>query len=297
MSIQTKGIILAVISAICYGMNPLGALYLYEEGLNVSSVTFYRFLFATFILGFFMLIFKKSFFISKKELYILAFIGLLFGISALSLFSSFLYMDAGVASTILFIYPIFVAVIMALFFKESISIITILSVLLAFFGVVLLYGAGEKNLNFFGVFLVFTSSLCYAVYIVIVNQTLKIPALKLTFYSMVFCTLTIFIYSLFDEKYAIMQLANFNMWFFTLFLAIIPTVISLLFLVKAVKMIGSTPASILGALEPLTAVGIGVLVFAEKLTTLLVFGIILILFAVILIISKDLIEKIFHLKG
>ena len=297
MSLQTKGVILAIISAICYGINPLGALFLYEEGLNVNSVIFYRFIFASILLAIFMLIKKDSFYLKFKEIILLAFLGLLFGISAISLFNSFLYMDAGLASTVLFIYPIFVAIIMALFFKEKNSIITILSIIFAFLGVVLLYESDGANVSNFGIFLVIVSSLCYAIYIVIINQYLKISALKVTFYSMLFCTITILIHSFFDSSLNIMPLINFNMWFYTLFLALVPTIISLLFLIKAIQLIGSTSASILGALEPLTAVLIGVYVFNEKITFWLVIGIVFILFGVILIVLKDYIDKLFKIKN
>ena len=297
MSLQTKGVILAIISAICYGMNPLGALFLYEEGLNVNSVIFYRFIFASILLAIFMIIKKDSFYLKFKEIILLALLGLLFGISAISLFNSFLYMDAGLASTVLFIYPIFVAIIMALFFKEKNSIITILSIIFAFIGVVLLYESDGANVSNFGIFLVIVSSLCYAIYIVIINQYLKISALKVTFYSMLFCTITILIHSFFDSSLNIMPLVNFNMWFYTIFLALVPTIISLLFLIKAIQLIGSTSASILGALEPLTAVLIGVYVFNEKITFWLVIGIVFILFGVILIVLKDYIDKLFKIKN
>ena len=295
MSLQTKGVVLAIISAICYGMNPLGALFLYEEGLNVNSVIFYRFIFASILLAIFMLIKKDSFYLKFKEIILLALLGLLFGISAISLFNSFLYMDAGLASTVLFIYPIFVAIIMALFFKEKNSIITILSIIFAFLGVVLLYESDGANVSNFGIFLVIVSSLCYAIYIVIINQYLKISALKVTFYSMLFCTITILIHSFFDSSLNIMPLVNFNMWFYTIFLALVPTIISLLFLIKAIQIVGSTSASILGALEPLTAVLIGVYVFNEKITFWLVIGIVFILFGVLLIVLKDYIDKLFKI--
>ena len=295
MSLQTKGVVLAIISAICYGMNPLGALFLYEEGLNVNSVIFYRFIFASILLAIFMLIKKDSFYLKFKEIILLALLGLLFGISAISLFNSFLYMDAGLASTVLFIYPIFVAIIMALFFKEKNSIITILSIIFAFLGVVLLYESDGANVSNFGIFLVIVSSLCYAIYIVIINQYLKLSALKVTFYSMLFCTITILIHSFFDSSLNIMPLLNFNMWFYTIFLALVPTIISLLFLIKAIQIVGSTSASILGALEPLTAVLIGVYVFNEKITFWLVIGIVFILFGVLLIVLKDYIDKLFKI--
>lgn len=296
MTLRTKGILLAIISAICYGTNPLGALMLYEEGLNVNSVIFYRFCFAIIALFFLMLFRKITFRLNIKEFFILAFLGLLFATSALSLFSSFLYMDAGIASTILFTYPIFVAIFMAIFFKEKNSIITIISMIFAFIGVILLYKSDVANISSLGVFLVLISSICYAIYIVVLNQYLKMEALKVTFYSMLFCATAIFFHSFFKESTNIMPLINFKMWFYTLFLALIPTIISLLFLIKSIQIVGSTTASILGALEPLTAVFIGIVIFSEKISIALIIGIFFILFAVSLIVLKDYLEKIFKIR-
>ncbi|OCL87862.1 putative DMT superfamily transporter inner membrane protein [Aliarcobacter thereius] len=296
MNLQTKGIVLAVVSAIFYGTNPLGALILFQEGLNVTSVVFYRFLFAVIFLALFMKLFKKSFYVSIQQLSILAFLGILFGISAICLFSSFLYMDAGLASTILFVYPIFVAILMAIFFKEKSSIVVVLSIILSFAGVSLLFDSNSANISFFGLSLVLISSLCYAIYIVVINRYLKISSFKTTLYSMLFCTLTIFIYSFSKESSNIMPLINFNMWFYSIFLALIPTIFSLIFLVKAIELIGSTSASILGALEPLTAVFIGVFIFGESLTLKIVLAIFTILLSVILIVIKSYLERLLRLN-
>ncbi|OCL99578.1 putative inner membrane transporter YicL [Aliarcobacter thereius] len=296
MNLQTKGIVLAVVSAIFYGTNPLGALILFQEGLNVTSVVFYRFLFAVILLALFMKLFKKSFYVTVQQLSILAFLGILFGISAICLFSSFLYMDAGLASTILFVYPIFVAILMAIFFKEKSSIVVVLSIILSFAGVSLLFDSNSANISFFGLSLVLISSLCYAIYIVVINRYLKISSFKTTLYSMLFCTLTIFIYSFSKENSNIMPLINFNMWFYSIFLALIPTIFSLIFLVKAIELIGSTSASILGALEPLTAVFIGVFIFGESLTLKIVLAIFTILLSVILIVIKSYLERLLRLN-
>jgi drug/metabolite transporter (DMT)-like permease len=60
----------------------------------------------------------------------------------------------------------------------------------------------------------------------------------------------------------------------------------------AVHEVGATPTAIMGALEPLTAVAIGVLVFGELFTIKLAVGIVLILSAVLLIV----LGKRFHLR-
>lgn len=292
MNPKLKGTIYGVISAISYGMNPLGALSLYREGVNANSVLFYRFFLAAIILGGIMLVQKKSFKISPKELPVLAGLGILFGISSLSLFTSFHYMDAGIASTLLFVYPIMVAVIMSIFFKEKISTTTALSILLALGGIILLYqNDGGTTLNTIGVILVMISSLSYAIYIVVVNETsLLMSSVKLTFYVLLFCLLTITIHSTLYNDSHIQLLTSPSMWMWAGMLALVPTIISLIMMVKAVHAIGSTTTAIMGALEPLTAVIIGVTIFGELFTMRLATGILLILCGVILIIAGKSIQ-------
>lgn len=142
MNAKLKGYIYGIIAAISYGTNPLGSLFLYEEGINTNSVLFYRFSLAAVLLAGLMLIQKKAFFVS------------------------FHYMNAGIASTLLFVYPVMVAVIMAIYFKEKLSFVTVLSILLALGGIGLLYkGDKDSALSTIGVLLVMLSSLTYALYI------------------------------------------------------------------------------------------------------------------------------------
>lgn len=287
MNSKIKGSIYGIVAAVCYGTNPLGALFLYEQGINANSVLFYRFSIAAVILAGLMLVQKKAFAVTKKELGLLAVLGVMFAISSLSLFFSFNYMDAGVACTILFVYPVMVAVIMAVFFKEKLSLITALSIVLALGGIGLLYKGGSGGaLSTFGVFLVMLSSLSYALYIVVVNKSsLRMSSVKLSFYVLLFCMLTIVVHSFFNGDNRLQLLTTWSMWGYALLLALVPTVISLVFMVLAVHAIGSTPTAIMGALEPLTAVIIGITIFGELLTLRLAIGIFLILTAVILIIA------------
>ena len=108
-----KGIICGILAAVCYGTNPLGALPLYAEGMNTSSVLFCRFSTAVVMLGVMMAAQRKTFRVSLRELAVLPLFGLLFAASSITYYRSFLYMDAGIASTMLFVYPVMVAVIMA----------------------------------------------------------------------------------------------------------------------------------------------------------------------------------------
>ncbi|MGM9806282.1 MAG: DMT family transporter [Candidatus Aphodosoma sp.] len=288
MGNKVKGIFFGIVAAVCYGTNPLGALYLYADGVNVNTVIFFRYLIAVSGLLLIILLKREPFGIRWRELGVVAVLGVLFGASSLTLFGSFLYMEAGIASALLFVYPVMVAVIMALFFGERITWRTVLSILLALVGIAMLYrGDGGAVLSMTGVILVMVSSLTYAVYIVIVNQAkLDMSSVKLTFYVLVFALVTVAAYSFAgDVSGRIVMLHGTLQWGYAAMLGVVPTLVSLVTMAIAIRMVGSTPAAIMGALEPVTAVAIGVFVFGERFTLRLMIGIALILAAVILIVS------------
>ena len=289
-----KGVICGILAAVCYGTNPFGALPLYEEGVNTSSVLFYRFSMAVVMLGVMLLVERKSFRINRQELIVLGSLGLLFAASCITYYESFLLMDAGIASTILFVYPVMVAGIMALFFKERITFSTVTAILLALGGIGLLYqGDGETSLSTMGIILVILSALCYAIYIVVVNQSsIRMSSLKLTFYVLFICMFVLLAYSFTSSDLHLQLPPSPRAWFYACWLGLVPTILSLVLMTIAVHEVGATPTAIMGALEPLTAVAIGVLVFGEALTVQLVIGIVLILSAVLLIV----LGKNFHLR-
>ena len=285
---KIKGYIAGIIAAIAYGTNPLGALFLYQEGFNPPSVIFYRFTFAVIILAVILLVQKVPFKITKYEFKVLLSLGMLFAASALSLYTSFKHLDSGVASTILFAYPVMVAVIMAVFFKEKASMMMILSIILSIIGILLLYqGDGEAKMSLWGVILVLISSLTYAVYIVVVNRTqISMPPFKMTFYIMAFAAVVIALYSFCVPGSRIMAIPSWTALGWICMVAIVPTIIAMTMLNIGILHAGSTPTAILGALEPVTAVCISVLVFDGLFTVRLVCGIALILAAVLLIIKN-----------
>ena len=268
MNAKTKGYLLGAIAAATYGMNPLFALPLYKNGMDPTSVLFFRYLFAMAILGIMIKARGRTFRIVRKEVVPLIVMGLLVALSSLTLFLSYNYMAAGIASTILFVYPILVALIMALFFKEKITLQTVICILFALGGIALLYrGDDGATLSTMGVLLVMVSALSYAIYIVGVNQSSlnQMATVQMTFYVLVFGFVLFLVCSRFGTA--------------------LPTAVSFICTTQAVQYIDSTPTAILGALEPVTAVIFGVTLFGEPLTPRLVLGMVMIILAVTLIIA------------
>lgn len=287
MKRKTIGFINGTIAAASYGTNPLFALPLYARGLNVNSVLFYRYAIAVLTYALWLKFVKKiSFKITKKELLPIFALGVLYSISSITLFSSFQFIEAGVACTILFIYPVIVALIMSIFFKEKLTKTVIGSIFLTSIGILLLYkGKNGISLNINGIILVLFSALSYALYMIGINTIKpiqKINRAKLTFYVMT-AGLTVYIYNILTTT-PLQTLSTASMWVFAIGLALFPTIISLETITISIKLIGSTTTAILGALEPLTAIFFGIIFFHEQMTVRIASGVILILIGVFQII-------------
>lgn len=284
------GTINGVIAAASYGTNPLFALPLYSRGMGVNSVLFFRYSIAVILYGVWLVCFKRiSLNLAKNEIIPVFLLGLMFSLSSLTLFEAFNYIEAGIACTILFIYPVLVAVMMAIFYKEKLTGIIAAAIGLTSCGILLLYnGKPGTSLNLHGIALVIASAFLYAFYIICVkkNKVIKsIRAPKLSFYVMLF-GLIVYIYNL--NFCTLLQIPQSPfMWLCVICLSIFPTIISLETITIAIKLIGSTTTAILGALEPLTAIFFGILFFNEHLTLKITLGIILILSGVLLIITKN----------
>lgn len=286
MNPKAKGYLLAIIAATTYGMNPLFALPLYADGMNPESVLFFRYLLAIPLLAAMLKARGRNFRVSRTAVFPLAVMGLLMALSSLALFLSYRYMAAGIASTLLFVYPILVALIMAAAYHERISRQTMACILMALAGIGLLYKGGDgATLSLAGTLLVFVSALSYAVYIVGVNhrRLRDIATLKVTLYVLLF-GLALFAGRLLTGT----ELTLPRTWYFwgnLLALAVLPTAVSFLCTTKAIQYIGSTPTAILGALEPVTAIFFGLTVFGERLTVREAVGLVLIIAAVTLVVA------------
>lgn len=288
MNAKVKGYILGSIAAATYGTNPLFALPLYADGMNSDSVLLWRYVIAAPIMAVMLVARGRNFHIRRPLILPLIFMGLMMALSSLMLFESYLYMDAGIASTLLFVYPLMVAVIMALVYKERLSLMTMLCIVMALGGIALLFkGGGSGTLSITGTIFVMLSSLSYSIYIVGVNRPglKEIPTLTMIFYVLIIGSLMFITKIALTPGATVMVPGKWYLWGCVIALAIMPTVISFLCTTAAIQYIGPTPTAILGALEPVTAVLIGISVFGETMTARDWCGLVMIVVAVSLVVA------------
>ena len=285
---KINGFLYGLLSSASFGLIPLFTIPAMRQGMEFWSILLYRFLFAMLALAGILLLDKQSFRIQRKEILPLLWLAFLYDTSAVFLFWGYKFMASGVATTIHFMYPVLTTLIMMLFFREKKSFWRMGAIALAVSGVFFL-SQGDKTgtITGIGIFIVLLSALGYALYLVSVSQMkrLEMKGLKMTFYVFLFGGMLLFIGTQVSGigLQAIpdrITLGNLVM------LALVPTVISNLALVRAIKNIGSTLTSVLGAMEPVTAVGVGILIFGEPFTSSIAIGIMLIISAVTVIILK-----------
>lgn len=289
-----KGFLYGIVASSTFGLLPLFTLPVMGEGLTTFSILSYRMLFASILVAVLMLIGRVSFATNLKELRWFAVLGFLYYGSAALLFQAYGGMASGLATTLHFMYPVGVTVIMALVYKQRPSVLTICAIILSLVGVALLClresSTGVSSL--LSVFLVLLSGVCYAVYLVLVSTVRRINqqnSQKLTFYVLMFSGAFFMLSTL--QGGGLQIIPSTSSAVNLLLMATLPTLLSNLALVRSVKNIGSTLTSVLGAMEPLTAIIVGILVFDESLRGLMVVGIILILVSVSLIVLSPLLDK------
>ncbi len=279
------GYILALISSAAFGLIPLFSLPLLHAGMSAESVLFYRFFFGALLMGCVVLARRYPLAGPLSELGRLAAMSALYMLAALLMILGFAYLPSGVAATLQFLYPVMVMLIMVIFFREKLRLTTVCAILLALCGVFLLGGGmgDNKAVQPLGVVLLLLSALSNALYIVglHVAKPRKMTGLVVTFWVLAFGALICLANALATRTFSLPDtLEELGVAFL---LAAVTAALSNLTLVLAVQRIGSTMTSVLGVMEPPTAVCVGILIFNEPSSAGLWIGMSLICLAVLVV--------------
>lgn len=279
-----EGYTAALLSAFTFGLIPLFSVPLLADGMPTSTVLMYRFLFATLAMSVYVLVCKSSLRVTRQQFVWLLLLSFLYFATAHLLLTGYEFISSGMATVLHFTYPIFVALLMLLIFRVRLSKRGLMAIMAAVAGVSLVSGVtSSEPINPEGPALVITSGFLYAVYIITVNKSVArtLSHEALTFYILLITTIFLSLYCIVDDKMVLP--ASAMDWTNLVLLGVLSTTISNITLVKAIDLIGSTPTAVMGALEPMTAVMVGVIAFGEVLTPIRILGILMILVAVVLL--------------
>ncbi len=282
------GVIYAVLSSASFGLIPLFSISLLSVGVGSPTILCYRFLVAAVVMAIIMFFTRRSFRLSADVVVAVALLSILYASTAILLLESYKCIPSGVATTIHFLYPLVVTLTMSWLFKERISRSIYVAVVVSLLGVSLLAWGYHTEGNFrLGVTLALFTVVSYAAYIVGVmrSRASRVDSIVLTFYVLAFGALLFLLYAM--ATTGIEAVHRWGDWRDLIMLAIVCTVLSDYTLILAIKRIGSTRTSILGSMEPLTAVVVGVVYFREHIDATSVVGLILVIVAVVMVIVQS----------
>lgn len=272
-----------IITGITYGLNPLFAKPLMEAGASTEAILFFRYGIAVILLGAYLVLKKESLRINLRQAGVLLGLGLLFSSSSAFLFEAYKYIASGLATTLVFLFPVMVAIIMV-FLKVVPSWPVWLSIAATFAGVMIMTGgSGSEPVNPTGVWFSIAAAFFYALFIVIINRSkaiASIPNSILTFYALLAGTVFFLTRCALKGEELMAGLDGFMPWVNLIGLAVLPTIVSTACLGVATRNIGATKASVLGVFEPITAILVGTVVFGEVLTPNIIAGILISVVAV-----------------
>ena len=283
------GYLAGFIAGVSYGTNPLFAKPLLESGVPVLVMLFFRYGISAAILAVWMLAKRERFQVKGNEFALLVLLGILFACSSLFLFFSYEFIPSGLATTLVYLYPVFVALIMV-FLRFYPSWQTWLSIIATFGGILLLSSPSPgASIRIPGIILAVSSAISYAFYLVIVNRSKRIKNVSehtLTLYALLTGAFLFAVIRALQGGSITEGISTTADWGNLIGLAIVPTMISLLTLAVSSRYIGPTKTSILGVFEPLTAIMIGTLLFGEPLTLKMGIGVAVCVGAVVFMILK-----------
>lgn len=282
-----KGIFYAVVSSATFGLVPLFSIPLLQAGMASPAILFYRMLIAALMTGVVVLFTRRTLRIPGRDAAVLALLAVMYAATALGLLRSYDYIPSGVATTVNFLYPLVVTLAMTLFFRERSSVWIAVAVFISLVGVALLaWGDAGQNDPARGLAFAAMTVATYAVYIIGVmkSRAARLDPLVVAFYVLIFSAVLFLVYALASSGLEVA--GTWPAWRNLLLLALLPTVLSNLTLVLAVQRIGPTMTSILGSMEPLTAVLVGVVHFGEQFSFDDTIGLILVVTAVVIVILQ-----------
>lgn len=267
-----KGILFTMISAMIFGFTPILADMTYNLGNNSMSMTFYRNLFAVPFLLFILKYKKIPLKINKnefKDILIISIFGV--ALTTVLLYSSYSYIGVGVATTLHFTFPIFVALACRFIFKEKLCKNKIIALITSFIGILFFMEKGSSS-NILGILMALISGVTYAFYIVYLEKKklININSYKLLFYIALFVSITMFLGNLF-YPYIVVELP-FKAYLLMFIVSILASVFGVLLLKIGISIIGSTSAAIFSLFEPITSLIFGVLLLNENLNLMKIIG-------------------------
>ena len=288
------GILFAVIGTMLFALKSIFIKFAYAEGLNADSVLMLRMAISLpiYLAIIVWLIKRKP--TEPNKIYhrlplivLLGFIG--YFLSSWLDLKGLEYITAQLERLALFTYPIWVAILGALFFKTPITLKIIFSIIISYFGLWIVFNeelhyAGQQTM--WGTLLVLLSALSFSIYVLLSKKVIA-EISSLWFTSLAMSVSSIFVLGYYLTMFDITQLHITNMaWLWILLLAIFSTVIPSFMIAEAIHRIGGTQTGIVGMLGPIITLGLAAWLLNEPFGIMQITGLIFIISGISLLSLK-----------
>jgi drug/metabolite transporter (DMT)-like permease len=276
LALVTRGVLLALTSALGFGLIPIFAQYAYRGSINVPTLLLVRFALAALLLFGFLALRRRSLRPALSALAPIALLGLCYTLQSGFYFSAVRFIPMSLASLILYSYPVFVCLLAFLVEGEKPTGRTLAALAVALAGVVLVLGTSYGRAKLQGVLLALGASLVYSGYITLSNRVLRRvePLSTIAF----ICLFAAAGYTLLGTATGSLDF-RFAPWTWLAILALIgvSTLLAIFAFFRSIELLGPTRTSIISMTEPLFTIGLSALLFAERLTLLQAAGGVLVL--------------------
>lgn len=286
MNQNYKGILLIVISAACFALMPIFAVFAYQGKASMATILFLRFALAAGLLFIYLVWKKQSLFIDLRALFNLILIGgVLYTLQSSLYFASVKYIAVSLQALLFYTYPIFVAILATVVYKEKISSGLLLSISISLLGMALVIGTSFDNINLLGASLALGAAAVYSLYINLSNNLIRnISSDLATAYISLFAAIAFLLAGTLSNS------LDFNFqpsaWWPIIGIAFFSTTIAILTFFRGLELLGSTRSAIISIIEPVITIAFSSLLFHDKLSCLQWVGGILVLTGAYIVVKS-----------
>ena len=282
---RSKGVLLTIISASCFGVIPLLAMISYHNGLNPYTFSLFRSVFASIEIFLFLKLKNIDYRVKREQILPLFYASLIgYCLMMVTLSMSYKYLSTGLATTLHFGYPVAVLFGSVVLFKEKVERRKVCALIIAILGIYFLVGFGASaNISLIGIIIALASGLFYAFYVLTISYSniKDLNAFVLAFYISLFNALILFFVSFFTGN------MHLNITYIGLIstglVALLCNLIGMVAFQSGIKIIGPTTATLLSTFEPMTSMIIGLLILGETMAWYDVIGSLLIIISVVIV--------------
>jgi drug/metabolite transporter (DMT)-like permease len=278
------GYVYIILSATSFALIPVFAIYAYDGGVSTTTLLFLRFAIASIIFFGYIFLKMKNWQITKKQIvYLILLGGILYTAQSTFYFTSVKYIPASLAALLLYLHPIFVAILSFIFNKEKLSKKIIIAVTLSLTGIVLVLGSPKGNINLVGILFAIGAAVVYSIYIIIGDRvTKKVSPMITCAFITLFSACSLFIGGTFTHTISF-QFGKIG-WIMAVGVALFCSVIAMFTFFAGMNIIGPTKASILSMIEPVVTFILSTILFHERMSALQLMGGVIVLFGAILVV-------------